>query len=194
MLERLKALDTSFFLYLNGKHNAFFDPIMYWASDKFFWIPFYLIIAILIIRIYRKRSILIFVGIAILITISDQLASGLIKPWAERLRPSHNPAIENLVHLSRAGAGGLYGFVSSHAANSFALFAFLSIVLCSKFKWLKYVLFLWAILTSYSRIYVGVHYPGDVLCGAALGIMLGISLSVLFVRYLHFPNNFPVRE
>lgn len=188
MLEKLKALDTELFLYLNGKHNAFWDPIMYWASDKLFWIPFYLIIAIFIILVYKKRSLLIFIGIAILITLSDQLSSSLIKPWVERLRPSHNPAIESLVHLSKAGAGGLYGFVSSHSANSFALFAFLSVVLCSRFKWVKYLLFFWAILTSYSRIYVGVHYPGDVLCGAALGCLLGALLSFFFIRYFNFPN------
>lgn len=190
MLEQLKALDTSLFLYLNGKHNAFFDFVMYWASDKVFWIPFYVLIALLLVKEYKRRSIFIFVGVAVLIAISDQLSSGLIKPWVGRLRPSHNPAIEHLVHLSKAGAGGLYGFVSSHAANSFALFTFLSIVLDRKFNWLKIILFSWALLTSYSRIYVGVHYPGDVLCGAVLGIIIGILFSIFFRWTLRFSNAF----
>lgn len=188
MLESLKSLDTRLFLYLNGKHNTFFDPIMYWVSDKLFWIPFYLIIAVLIVWAYKKKSIFIFVGVGILITVSDQLSSHLIKPWAKRLRPSHNPALSGLVHLSKAGAGGPYGFVSGHATNSFALFAFLSLVLCSKFKWLKYLLLFWALLISYSRIYVGVHYPGDVLCGGLLGCLVGWFLAFLLKKVLHFKS------
>lgn len=80
MLEKLKTLDTRLFLYLNGKHNAFFDPIMYWVSNKWLWIPLYVLIVILIIRAYKKRSILIFICIGILVTLSDQLSSHLIKP------------------------------------------------------------------------------------------------------------------
>lgn len=188
MLEQLKALDIKFFLTLNGCHNAFFDPIMYWVSNKLFWIPLYLIIAILIIRFYKLKSIYLFLGIGVLITLADQLSSGLIKPWVERLRPSHNPDLQGLVHLSAAGPGGMYGFVSSHAANTFALFLFLSLVLSKKFSWLKYILAFWATLTSYSRIYVGVHYPGDVLAGALLGSLLGILLAWILLKWLHFPK------
>jgi len=180
MLERLKDIDTRLFLFLNGQHNSFFDPIMYWISDKYFWTPFYLLIVILIIRAYKKKSILILFCIGILITLSDQLSSHLIKPWVKRLRPSHNPAIENLVHLSKAGGGGLYGFVSGHATNSFALFIFLCLVLSTKFDWLKKVLFFWAILICYSRIYVGVHYPGDVICGAILGSLVAWLVALLY--------------
>jgi len=124
MIENLNSLDTKLFLYLNGKHNAFFDPIMYWASDKLFWIPFYTAIAALLIWHYKKRSIPIFLAIGILITLADQIASHLIKHTVKRLRPSHNSALEGLIHLSKAGPGGQYGFVSSHAANAFALAAF----------------------------------------------------------------------
>src|SRR5690625_792168 len=118
MLEKLEAIDWKLFLFLNGHHSAFFDPIMYWVSNKYFWIPFYLLIVILIIMAYKKRSILIFIFTAGLVALSDQLSSHLIKPWVGRLRPSHNPAFEGLVHLSKAGPGGLHGFVSGHATNS----------------------------------------------------------------------------
>jgi undecaprenyl-diphosphatase len=180
MLERLNSLDTHLFLALNGHHDAFFDPIMYWISNKLFWAPFYLFIIVLIIMAYKKRSLLIFLCVGLLIALSDQLASHLIKNVVRRLRPSHAPALAGLVHLSKAGPGGLYGFVSSHAANSFALFVFLGLILDSRFKWLKYILGVWAVLICYSRVYVGVHYPGDVLGGALLGSMIGYGVSLFY--------------
>lgn len=180
MLEKLNALDTQVFLFLNGKHNAFFDPIMYWASDKLFWFPFYAVLIFLLIRWFRKKSILILVCTAVLITLSDQLASHLIKNLVKRLRPSREPLLAGLVHLSKAGRGGMYGFVSSHAANSFALVVFLCLILDRKYRWLKGILICWALLVSYSRVYVGVHYPGDVFCGGLLGAGLGWLVSVIY--------------
>lgn len=180
MIEQLNHLDVRVFLFFNGLHNSFFDPIMYWFSNKLFWTPFYLFILILIILAYKKRSILIVIFIAVLITISDQLSSEVIKPLVKRLRPSHNPAIEHLVHLSKAGPGGLYGFVSGHATNSFALFIFLVLILPKKFNWLKWVLCIWAVSLSYSRIYVGVHYPGDVFCGAVLGSIVAVVVAAIY--------------
>lgn len=180
MLARLNALDTRLFVYLNGHHSPFWDPVMYWASNKLFWLPFYALILFLIIRHYRKASLWVILCIGMLITLSDQLSSHLIKGLVRRLRPSHQPALAGLVHLSEAGAGGLYGFVSGHAANSFALAVFLSLILPRRFGWLKGVLWGWAVLVSYSRIYVGVHYPGDVLCGALLGALVGYGVAALY--------------
>ena len=177
MLDKINTLDTQLFLFLNGKHNAFFDFIMYWASDMYFWFPFYAILIFFIAKHYKKQSLLIFISIAVLITLSDQTASHLIKNSVQRLRPSHQPALQNQIHLSKAGAGGKYGFVSSHAANAFALAMFLFLMLPKKFNWLKGVLFAWAILVSYSRIYNGVHYPSDVLVAALLGIILAWFIS-----------------
>lgn len=180
MLEKLIELDTRLFLYLNGKHHAFLDPIMYWASAKWFWIPFYLLILVLCVKTYKKRCVFLFAFISLLITVSDQVSSSYIKQWTKRLRPSRDPAIMDLVHLSEAGPGGMYGFVSGHATNSFALFVFLSLILTDKFRWLKYILGFWAVLIAYSRIYVGVHYPGDVICGALLGTLTGFFMAKLY--------------
>ncbi|MBL7881809.1 MAG: phosphatase PAP2 family protein, partial [Chryseobacterium gambrini] len=110
-----------------------------------------------LIKIYKKFSTYILLAIGITITLSDQIASGLIKKTFMRLRPSHEPSLIPLIHLSKAGPGGMYGFVSSHSANSFGLLTFLFLLLPSKYKWLKFVLLFWAILVSYSRIYNGVH-------------------------------------
>lgn len=183
MLEKLNTLDTQLFLFLNGKHNAFFDVVMYWASDMLFWFPFYACIAVLLVKQYKKQSIAVFIAIAVLITLSDQTASHLIKNSVQRLRPSHEPALQGLVHLSKAGPGGQYGFVSSHAANAFALTTFLFLLLPQKFNWLKYTLLFWAALVSYSRIYNGVHYPSDIICAAIIGTLLAYLVSYFNSRF-----------
>src|SRR5699024_5876070 len=180
MLENIKQFDTELFIVLNGKNHFFLDPIMYLASDKLFLVPFYLLIFLLILKAYKRKSILIYFFIGLLITISVQISSSIFKPLTKRLRPSHEPALADIVNISEAGPGGLYGFVSGHATNSFALFVFLFCILDNRFNWLKYTLCFWAILVSYSRIYVGVHYPGDVLAGALLGSLIGFGLAQLF--------------
>jgi len=180
MIEYLNSLDTQLFLYLNGLHNSFFDPIMYWFSHKLIWIPMYLLIAFFILKKYKMQGVVMLIFIGVLIALCDQTASNLIKNTVQRLRPSHEPTLAGLIHLSKAGAGGLYGFVSSHAANAFGLATFLGFVLDNRFKILKYWLFTWAILVSYSRIYNGVHYPGDVIVAGVIGALLGWALAVLY--------------
>ncbi|KQS91753.1 phosphatase PAP2 family protein [Chryseobacterium sp. Leaf394] len=180
LIESLKQFDTKVFLMINGNHNVFFDTLMYWASDKLFWIPFYAILLFFLIRIYKKFSIYIVVAIAVTITLCDQTASGLIKNLAKRLRPSHDPSLIHLIHLSKAGAGGNFGFVSSHSANAFGLITFLFFLLPSRYNWLKIILLLWALFVSYSRVYNGVHYPFDVIGGAIVGIVSGSLIWILF--------------
>lgn len=182
MLEKIKQLDTELFLYLNGMHNAFFDPIMYWASDKLFWIPFYLVIIYLLIREYKKQSAYILISIGILITLCDQIASHLIKTTVQRLRPSHEPLLEGLIHLSKAGPGGQYGFVSSHSANAFGLATFLILLLPKKYNPLKWILGFWAVLVAYSRIYNGVHYPTDVIVAALIGMVLAYLVFKIYSK------------
>lgn len=187
MIDKLNELDTRLFLYLNGKHNAFFDPIMYWASHKLFWIPFYGFLLFIIIREYRKQSPYILISIAVLITLCDQTASHLIKKAVQRLRPSHEPALEGLVHLSKAGPGGQYGFVSSHSANAFGLAVFLVLLLPPRYRALKFILLFWACLVGYSRIYVGVHYPGDVIVAGLIGALLAYFIFLAY-NYLSKKN------
>jgi undecaprenyl-diphosphatase len=183
MTEYLNSIDSQLFLFLNGKHNAFFDPIMYWFSDKWIWLPMYLLIAFFIVKQYKMKGVVMLLFVGVVIALCDQTASHIIKNAVQRLRPSHEPTLTGLVHLSKAGAGGMYGFVSSHAANAFGLATFLYFVLDNNFKLLKYWLFIWAIFVSYSRIYNGVHYPGDVVFAAILGIFIGWGIYKIWYYY-----------
>lgn len=181
MLEKIKLIDTELFIYLNGKNNELFDVMMYWVSDKLFWIPFYFILFIIIIKVFKSKSPGIFLAIGILILICDQTPN-IIKNVVKRLRPSHEPTLENLVHLSDAGPGGKYGFVSAHASNVFGLATLLILLLPNKFNGLKVFLIFWSILISYSRIYNGVHYPSDIIGGSMIGIIYGFLVYFILSK------------
>lgn len=177
MIDFLTRIDTELFLFLNGLHVYWLDPVMTFISGKITWAPFYIVLLFLVIKNYKKQSIIIIIGIILLIVCSDQVSSGIFKPIFERPRPCHNEAIKDLVYLPNGHCGGAYGFISSHSCNTFALAAFLTLILKKYYKKIAYVMFIWATLVAYSRIYMGVHYPGDVIAGAAVGAIIGIIIA-----------------
>ncbi len=179
MVELLQQLDTQLFLFLNGLHAAFLDPVMLLISGKLTWIPFYLFFIFLIIKKYHWNTVLILLLVSLLITLTDQLSVKAFKLVFERLRPCHEEALLPYIHLPD-GCGGAFGFVSSHATNSFALAVFLFAVLKPTYTRIGWPLFVYAVLVSYSRIYLGVHYPGDVLAGALLGSLVGWAMYQLW--------------
>ena len=182
-------LDTELFLFLNGLHVDWLDPVMTFISGKITWAPFYLVLLFLVIKNYKRQSILIIIGIILLIVCSDQISSGIFKPVFERPRPCHNEAIKDLVYLPTGHCGGVYGFISSHACNCFALATFITHILRKHYRKIAWVMFIWAALVAYSRIYLGVHYPGDVLVGAAVGVLVGVAISKIYdwvnLKFIH---------
>ena len=168
MLEQLEQWDKDLFLQLNGAHNPTLDFLMPWISNKYVWIPLYLILIFLLFKKNRRKEIFIVVAIGLLILVSDQVASGILKPLTERLRPCYDPEISSQVHLLK-GCGGRFSFASSHASNSFAIAFFCWLLLKEHYRYV-WLLIPWAMLVAYSRVYIGVHFPGDILAGALIGI------------------------
>lgn len=178
-IDQLTSLDKELFLVLNGLHTSWLDPIVYMASDTVYWLPFYLFLLYLIVKEYKIMSLLVLAGITLTILLSDQITTSLMKPYFARLRPSHEPSLEGLVHLVNNYKGALYGFASSHAANTFGTAAFLYLLFKKNKPWMGW-LFLWATLVSYTRIYLGVHYPADIIVGGVVGILCGWISFKLF--------------
>jgi undecaprenyl-diphosphatase len=174
MLEKIIQLDTALFLFLNGLHFPALDPIMVFISGKLTWLPFYLFLVFLMYRKFGWRLVWVLLGAALVVTLADQTSVHLFKNVFERLRPCHNPEIRELIHLAASKCYGKFGFVSSHAANSFGVAVFLA--LAFKTRWFSWFILAWALLVSYSRIYLGVHYPADIIVGGLLGAVCGYAV------------------
>lgn len=179
-MDFLINLDKFITLYLNSLHSDFFDPIMFFISGKKEWIPFYIV---LVGAVFYKRdwkqALLILAGIGVTIALCDRISSGFFKPFFERYRPSQDPEIMNLIHIVNNYRGGKFGFVSSHAANTFGIAVFLLNIF--KKRWVSFGLISWALVVSYSRVYLGVHFVGDILCGGILGSLLAFVTYKLYL-------------
>jgi undecaprenyl-diphosphatase len=182
MIEKLKILDTNLLLAINGHHYGWLDSAMWYITGNLIWIPFYLALLIAIIYKYRFKFWIVLLGVAITILIADQVASGFIKPLVCRLRPTHEPSLAGMIHIVHEYIGGKFGFVSSHASNTFAVAVFIMQIFRNRI--FTICILIWASVVSYSRIYLGVHYPGDVLGGAIVGILAGYTVSFFTLKVL----------
>jgi len=169
IIDLIKGMDTHLFLIINGLHSSFFDNFMWLVSAKLSWIPLYLSVLYLLIRTFKKNAVWIILSVVLCIVISDQVASGLLKELVKRLRPSHVDSLKSVIHLVKGYEGGLYGFASSHASNSVGLAVITSLILRNRLYTLS--ILGWTLLVSYSRIYLGVHYPLDILGGITIGVL-----------------------
>ncbi len=179
-METISTIDSDLFLFLNGLHADWMDKVMIAITQMWVWVPLYLLLIYWVVKQYGKRCWWVFLAVGLVVFCSDQISAHICKPFFQRLRPCYNANFQGLIYLPKGLAGGKYGFVSSHAANTFAVAAFLSAALRKNRNWMGVVLYLWAFISSYSRIYLGFHYPGDILCGALLGILIGIILWKVF--------------
>ena len=175
MIEALIALDQKLFFLINQGGSQFWDSIMLFTTHKFSWIPFYALLVYFIVKQKGKESIWILLSIGLLITLVDQGSVHLFKNMFERLRPCH--FLED-VRLVTERCGGHFGFISSHAANTFALSVFIGKVLGNRKLFIA--LFVWAAAVAYSRVYVGVHYPLDILGGMLWGTFVALVMFNLY--------------
>lgn len=192
MIEKILDLDSYLFLYLNNLGSQYYDNFWIFLSRTEANVMFYLLV--LIAYIYsinnKKRTKILFhliIAIAILITISDQ-TSNLFKDSFQRLRPCYNELISDSLRLVKDSCGGRYGFFSAHASNSFSLAIFFGLLLRSSNKLLILLFAIYAFLISYSRIYLGVHYPIDILVGTIFGTINAIVLYKIYLYSFNFLN------
>lgn len=182
MIDQILQYDTELFIYLNNLGTETWDPFWLAYTSKFNWIPFYALLLYLLYKHVGKKPMLItIVMVALMILVTDQVTN-LFKHGFQRMRPCHLAEIADNIRLVRDGCGGRYGFFSGHASNTMAAAIFIGLTLKDRFKYLLYILIVWAFLMAYSRVYIGVHYPMDILVGMSFGVLTG----VVFYKLNHF--------
>jgi len=180
MIEALLEWDreTLIFLNMSGRHTIFMDFFMWMTTQTFTWLPAFLTFFYIVIK-DKKREALLIIGVTILLfLLCDQISSSIIKPLVARPRPGRDPAVMDFLQYVNNYRGGAFGFLSSHATNTFGFAMFSSLIF--RHKWYSATAFLWAALCSYSRIYLGVHFPLDIIAGMLLGITIGVFCYWLY--------------
>lgn len=180
MLDQLLALDQALFLLINGDwHPNWLDAVMPYWRDKKTWIPLYVLLAGFLGYRFRWRGLYLILAVALTVGVADTISSKVVKKSVKRLRPCNEPALQTEVNIVD-GCGGGYSFTSSHATNHFAVAVVLLLTLGRRYRWATWPLLLWAASIAFGQVYVGVHYPLDVLCGALLGSVIGWGIAMLY--------------
>lgn len=183
-LTQLIAKDHALFYSINGKWtNPLLDSVMPWVRHSNNWIPLYVVLLSFIIYKWGKKSWKWLVLIALNVTLTDQISSHLFKPFFHRLRPCADPELMQQSRLLLDHCSGGFSFTSSHAANHFGIAVFLVVTLQPLLKNFRYIFLVWAALIAYAQVYVGVHFPLDILAGALIGIIVGYFNGKLFHKW-----------
>ena len=181
-------LDKSLFVFLNSLGSEYFDSFWLFISESDIIEVIYFFLAIEFLRFFKikdLKSILIFLLSMILMIVFTDQSSNFFKEFFERLRPCHNPELIEIIRIVKDGCGGLYGFFSAHAANTFAFASFIYFLTPNEnnYKRTSFLLFIWAAIISYSRIYIGVHFPLDIIIGAIYGLLSGYLFHKPFLYF-----------
>lgn len=185
MIEWLEHLDQQLLLFLNGLHASWLDQPMFLISKIKVFIPLFIIWIYQLIQLLKLKAFALFIaGVAVLILLTDQ-SSTITKKTVERYRPTHHLEVGPQVHTVNEYRGGTFGFYSGHAANTFGIAMLLFLTFRKRKTWIKYTFFPFAILASYSRIYLGVHYPSDIVVGMLTGILYGFLIFQILSLYLY---------
>lgn len=185
MIDHLINLDTELFIFLNSIRCGLCDFLMWWASSRLIWIPLYLVLLYMMWKKYKSSFWILLLTIALMVLTTDQLGN-LFKNGFARLRPTHNPDLEGIVNYLNGYKGGLYSFFSGHSANAFgvAIFTIMMKLNVKRRALFNTSLIAWAILVAYSRIYLGVHYPGDIIVGAIIGSLIALLYSQIYLKLI----------
>jgi len=182
MLDQLLHFDHQLFFAINhGLSNPFFDWLMPLLRNKYFWSPLYLFLIIYFIRNYGRTGLMLIGFMLLTFALTDTVSSRLVKFIAERPRPCNDLVLKTQV-ISLVDCGTGYSFPSSHAANHFGLAMFLILVFYRKWEWILPVGLIWAASISFAQVYVGVHYPSDVIAGTILGCLTGYLTGTIFLK------------
>ncbi|MCB9017077.1 MAG: phosphatase PAP2 family protein [Paludibacteraceae bacterium] len=186
MMENILEWDRQMMVALNlsGSHTVFGDYFMWMTTQIFIWVPVVLMLLYVVCKNKGREAIPVILMIIAVFVLCDQVSSSIMKPLVARPRPGHDPLVMDLLQYVHDYRGGAFGFPSSHAANSFG-FAMFSALLF-RYRWYSLVVFVWATLCAYTRLYLGVHFPLDILTGISLGLLFG---GLCYFIYCHFWNN-----